>query len=156
VPADDARWNFVAEGKRQNRGVIAELGDFLDELSPNCPPQSGIVEKRDVLRPRKSYHHPQTVPHGLVQQFAVGHRVCANRVDSETRHQAEVFGHACSGRKLMAVRLGRKGAVGDAFDEKSFVAGAQKFPVNNDRSGRQHIGPDFRSGLKRSSHASIP
>src|SRR5438034_4717680 len=42
-------------------------------------------------------------------------------VDAEVRHLPEVGGDLGDGGELVTVRVGRKGTVGDTFDEEPFV-----------------------------------
>src|SRR5206468_12337907 len=64
----------------------------------------------------------------------------ADRIDAEARHQPEVFADAARGGTLVPLGIGRKRAVGDAFDEKPLIAGAQEFAVRRHALGR---GPDL-------------
>ena len=92
VPADHAGWNLVAERDRENRRMIRQLANVVDDLAANRALQPAVVEKRDMLRPRKAHHHAQAVPPGLVEQFAARRRVEPDRVDAERRHQAKILG----------------------------------------------------------------
>jgi hypothetical protein len=67
VPADDARRNLVAEGKREHGRVIAELRDFLDEFAADFALQRSVVEKRHVLRPREPDHDAKAVTGRFVE-----------------------------------------------------------------------------------------
>ena len=69
---------------------------------------------------------------GFVEQVDSRRGVGPNRIDAEIRHVAEVLGDLCGRGKLVALRVGREGSVGDALDEEAVVAGAQKFPVRGD------------------------
>ena len=135
VPAHDARRNFIAEREHQHGRMVAELSHPRADLPTNAAFQAAIVEKRHVLRPREPDHDAQAVPGRLVQEIASRRRVRPDRVDAESRHLAEVLGDLWKSRKLVAVAVGRKRAVGDAFDEEALVAGAQKLSVCRDARG---------------------
>jgi len=92
MPADDARWNLVAERKGQRRRMLRERRDLPDDVLPDAARQPSIVEEGDMLRPRKSDHHAKSVARRFVEQIQPRRRVRADGVDAEARHQAEVFG----------------------------------------------------------------
>src|SRR5260370_689814 len=71
---------------------------------------------------------------GFIQEIAARWCVRADGVDAESRHQAEVFGDSLELGELVALRVRRKRAVGDALDEEAFRAGAQEFPVGGETS----------------------
>src|SRR5262249_50095190 len=66
--------------------------------------------------------------------------VGADRVDTEFRHEAEVFGDLRQRGKLITVGVRCKGPVSVALDEKAILAGSQKFPVRGNRRGCQARG----------------
>ena len=119
--------------------MTGQIEDPVDHFLPDRAFQPAVVEEGDVLRPGEADHYAQPVPRGFVQQVESRRRVGADRVDAEIRHQAEVFGDAGARRKLITVGIGRKGAVGDAFDEEAVVAGAQELPVGRQALGRGKI-----------------
>ncbi len=104
--------------------MAAELTHLRGQLASDSLLQPSVIEKGNVLRPRKADHHPQPVRRRFVEQLARGRRVRADRIDPHAGHQPEVFGDLFGGRKLMTVGVGREGPVGDALDEESLVADA--------------------------------
>ncbi len=90
-----------------------------------------------------------------IEQVAARRRVHAHGVDAELRHEAEVFCDLLEWRELVAVGVGRKGAVGDALDEKAVVAGAQELPVDGHTrvlGARFLDGADGRVDLEGNAH----
>ena len=83
---------------------------------------------------------------GFVEQVESWRRVYPNRVDAESRYQAEVFGDTLNRRELVAVRIGGERAVRHPLDEESLGADLQKFAVRDDsrtvrqRGARTHVG----------------
>ncbi len=135
VPADHAGRYFVAEREHEHGWMAAEVAHLRGQLAPDSLLQSTIVEEGDVLRPGEPDHHTQPVGRGFVEEPARRRCIGADCVDPEARHQAEVFGNLFGGRELMTIRVGREGPVRDAFDEESFVADAQEFPVGHHATG---------------------
>jgi hypothetical protein len=137
VPPNDARRNLVAEREQRDRRMTAQLPYPGDGVLPDVMLQPAIVEKRDVLGPGQPHHHAQTLARSLVEQFSTRRGVRADRVDAEPCHQTEVFSDLLRPGVLVAGRVGREGAVGDALDEEPVVARAQKFSVRREPGPRK-------------------
>ena len=72
VPTDDPGGDLVAQSEEERRGVLGEPAYGLDGVLFDASSEPCVVEKRDVLRPRQSDHHPETVLTGLVEEGGDG------------------------------------------------------------------------------------
>ena len=121
MPAHHTRRDLVADRESQHRRMVTELGDPRREVPADSALQGAVVQKRHVLRPGQADHDAQPLACGGIEQVPPRRRVRPDRVDAEARHLAEVRGNLLHGGKLVALRVGRKGPVGHAFDEESLT-----------------------------------
>ena len=118
MPADDARRNLVAKREGQHRRVMGQLLDLPDDFPPNAAGQPSIVEERLMLRPREPDHDTKSMARRFVEQIQPRRGVGADRVDAESRHQAEVLGHLCQRWELVSVGAWCERSVRHTFDEE--------------------------------------
>ena len=97
VPAHHGGRDLVAERDHRYRRVVGERADAVDHRAPDLAQRAGVVEKRDVLRPRQPDHHPQAGAGRLVEDRPAGHGVDPHGVDAEGAHPGEVVGHLTRG-----------------------------------------------------------
>jgi hypothetical protein len=90
VPADDRGGDLVAYCIAENRRVArAHLDEAADALHDRPGPRV-VVKKRDVLLPRQSDEHTETMLGRAVEEPRSGRRVCPNGVDACGRHGGKV------------------------------------------------------------------
>src|SRR5207249_8999891 len=126
VPPDHARWDFVADREHENTRVATELTHRPRQIAANLTLQAEIVEECHVLGPGKSNEHSQAVLCSFVKQVGSWRRIRADGVYAELRHQTEVLGNLTAVRELIPIRVRGERPVRHTFDEKPFVASAQK------------------------------
>ena len=97
---------------------------------PDLSGELWVVKERDVLWPCEPHHHSQPVSQGDIEQLRRRHRVGADRVDSGSRHQHEILIYPLEGGELMAIAIGREGAIGDPLDEETPVLCVEKLAVD--------------------------
>ncbi len=119
VPAHDRRRNLVAHGQHQRGRMRGHATRRGHHPLPHLARERGVVEERDVLRPRDADHHAQAVPRGGVEQAFGRHGVGAHRVEAGGGHQREVVVDARQRGKLRALGVGRKGAIGHPAHEEA-------------------------------------
>ena len=128
VPADDGRWNLVAEGGHQHRRVIAQFVDAVDHRAADPAHGLRVVEEGDVLRPRQADHDPKAGLLRQVEDGPAGQGVDPHSVDAERPHLREVGGHLAERRELVATRVRGKRAVGHALGKELFAPGGEELP----------------------------
>jgi hypothetical protein len=129
MPAHDSRRNLVAERKHQDRWVTTQLRDRGDDALPDTALRLGVIEERDMLRPRDPDHDAQTGARSLVENRAAGYSVGANRVDGVRAHQRKIFDDLLQRREVFAFCVGCKRSVRDALRYVLFPSDKQKLPL---------------------------
>ena len=72
MPADDGGGDLVAERHHQQRRVIGELADAVDDAAPHLLRGLRVVEEGDVLRPRQADHQPEAGVGGGIEDVGPG------------------------------------------------------------------------------------
>ena len=139
VPTDDPRRDLVAQREEERRGVRCNPAHGRDGVEFDASREPSVVEKWDVLRPRQSDHHAETVPEGRVEQGVRRRRVGAHRVDARGRHQSKVLLDALCRRKLRSLAVWSERAVGHSFDQDTTPVDLEELAVHV-RAGHLHRG----------------
>ena len=135
VPTDDPGGDLVAQSEEERRGVFREPAHGRDGVVFDASSEPCVVEKWDVLRPRQTDHHPETVPKGLVEQPGRRRRVGAHRVDARGRHQRKILCDALYRGKLRSLAVWSERAVGHSFDQDTTPVDLQKLAVHVSTAG---------------------
>ena len=103
-----------------------------DDRLADLPLDRGIVEKRDMLRPRQPDEDLEPGFFRRVEQPERRDGKHPHRIDPGAAHQREVlFDHGELG-ELLAMAAGAEWAVGHALDEVLALAGKKEFAVDPD------------------------
>ena len=154
VPPDHASRNLVAEREHEHGGMASELAGLGHEIPLDLLRQPAVVQKRHVLRPRQTNNQLKAGLRGEIENLRRGWGIQADSVDPELSHQAEVFRHTRSLRKLKSPRVRDERAVSHALDEKAVVSPAEEFAVGDDAAlqyGRR-LSIERRIGLNGDVH----
>src|SRR5713226_2106004 len=88
-----------------------------------------VVEKRNMLLPRKPQHDVKSTLVSSVEEPARRDSVCANRIKSAGTDVGKVAVYYFRLRVVNTVPVSAKGAVSDAPNEELSIAKRQKFPA---------------------------
>ena len=126
VPAHDMAGDLVAHqigkhGGMPGAGAHGQPHGLLD-IFLNLP----LIKKAYMLRPGDADKHIDAVACGQIQKPARRDIVDTHRVDAGSRHHLKIVGHLRWLGQGLISHIGRKRAIGYAFDEKFLIRKKQK------------------------------
>ncbi len=135
VPAHDRRRDLVAHRDHQRGRMRGDAAGGGGNGLTHVARERGVVEEGDVLRPRNADHDAQAVARRQVEQRIGRHGVGAHRVEASGRHHREVAVDARKWGELLALAVGRKGAVGHPAHEEAPAVEFKELPLDAECRG---------------------
>jgi hypothetical protein len=133
VPAHDSRGNLVTDRRQEQSRVTSQRTRLLTDDPNDVATKMAVVEKGDVLRPRKPCQHVEAMVGGGVEHVVWRSGVGTDRVDSCDRHRFEIALELVPIRKVVPILTRCEGTVRNTANQKWFAADAQKLSVRTER-----------------------